>query len=346
MKKVAVIGLFMGNEEVSDGQSIKTRILTEEIVRSYGADNVVCVDTYGWKKHPFHLLWKSVAATKHCQNVIMMTDAGGIRVYPWLLVLSKLGTRCKLHYVVVGGWLVKFLKKHTVLARFLRKFDCIYVETNAMLRGLQAMGFNNLHLMPNFKVLQPLREDELIYSNEPPYKLCIFSRVMREKGIEDAIEAVKEINRSFNQTVYTLDIYGQVDSLQKAWFDNLTTTFTSEIHYRGVVAYDQSVGVLKDYYALLFPTKFYTEGIPGTIIDAYAAGIPVVASEWENVSDMIEPGKTGITYPFDDFNGLKDALISGARSPEVWNEMKRKCLIKAREYLPDKVIGILLNQLI
>lgn len=100
---------------------------------------------------------------------------------------------------------------------------------------------------------------------------------MKEKGIEDAINAVKTVNKEAGRIVYTLDIYGQVDSRQTQWFENLKNTFPDYIKYRGLIDYDKSVDVLKNYCVLLFPTHFYTEGIPGTILDAYAAGIPVIS---------------------------------------------------------------------
>ena len=34
---------------------------------------------------------------------------------------------------------------------------------------------------------------------------------MKEKGIEDAINAVESVNAHFGRTVYTLDIFGQGD---------------------------------------------------------------------------------------------------------------------------------------
>ena len=40
-----------------------------------------------------------------------------------------------------------------------------------------------------------------------PLPLCTFSRVMKEKGIEDAVYAVRTVNEHFGRTVYTLDIY-------------------------------------------------------------------------------------------------------------------------------------------
>ena len=66
--------------------------------------------------------------------------------------------------------------------------------------------------------------------------------------------------------------------------------------------------MLKNYFLLAFPTKFYTEGIPGTILDAYAAGVPVIASKWESFFDVIEEGKTGIGYEFDNQKELEKIL--------------------------------------
>lgn len=131
-------------------------------------------------------------------------------------------------------------------------FDGIYVETNTMRKALEIQGFNNVYVMPNFKDLNILKESELVYPNTEPYSLCTFSRVMKEKGIEDAVNAVKTVNEHFGRTVYTLDIYGQVDSAQTEWFNELENTFPSYIKYGGLVPFDKSVEVLKNYFALLF----------------------------------------------------------------------------------------------
>ena len=55
MKKVTVIGLFCTGKEVSDGQSIKTRIVTQELEKVFGTENVRRIDTHGWKKAPLKL---------------------------------------------------------------------------------------------------------------------------------------------------------------------------------------------------------------------------------------------------------------------------------------------------
>ncbi len=81
--------------------------------------------------------------------------------------------------------------------------------------------------------------------------------------------------------------------------------FPEYIKYKGSVNYDESVETLKNYFALVFPTLFYTEEYLGTIIDAYAAGLPVISSKWESYDDVIEDNITGIGYKF----GSDDALV-------------------------------------
>lgn len=345
MKKVAIIGKFDTVNGISDGQAVKTNILAQEIEQACGAENVIRISTYGWKKAPLRLFGQSILAVWRSENVIFMTDEGGIRVFPWLLRLANIAGRCKLHYAVVGGWLLHFPEKHKILSACLKGFDGIYVETTAMKRGLERHGFQNLQLMPNCKRLRLLQKEDLEMRTAEPHMLCTFSRVMREKGIADAVGAVREVNERYGRAVYTLDIYGQIDPDQKQWFEDLSNSFPSEIRYCGIAEYDRSVEVLKDYYALLFPTGFYTEGVPGTIIDAYAAGVPVISSKWESFSDVVEDGRTGIGYDFSKPEMLRQILMELAASPERMSAMKECCLEKAQAFLPENTLGVLLDAL-
>ena len=167
---------------------------------------------------------------------------------------------------------------------------------------------------------------------------------MKEKGIEDAVNAVKAVNTEAGRTIYTLDIYGQIDSGQIQWFENLKTTFPEYINYKGIVDYDKSVDVLKNYFALLFPTRFYTEGIPGTIIDAYAAGVPIISSKWESFEDIVDDGITGIGYDFQNKKQLVE-LMERIEKEQI-DKMKTNCLSKGKSFLPTNVVGILKSRLI
>ena len=56
---------------------------------------------------------------------------------------------------------------------------------------------------------------------------------------------------------------------------------------------------LVNYDLMLFPTRYYTEGLPGTIIDAYIANLPVIATEWKHAREFIKDGETGFIVRFD-----------------------------------------------
>lgn len=101
--------------------------------------------------------------------------------------------------------------------------------------------------MYNFKELEPLAESDIEYPKSEPYKLCTFSRVMKEKGIEDAINAVESVNAHFGRTVYTLDIFGQIDVEYKERFSQLEKSFPDYISYGGAIEANKSVETLKSY---------------------------------------------------------------------------------------------------
>ena len=346
MKKVAVIGHFAFGRESLDGQTVKTKNVTDALRRAVGEDNVLCFDTHGGVRALLKSFVTVFKALRKSENVIIMPAHNGLKVFGRLLPLfRKLFKNRKIHYSVIGGWLPRVLENKKGLARALKKFDGIYVETGTMKRALEAQGFENVCVMPNFKAIEPVAECDLVYHKMPPYKLCTFSRVMKEKGIEAAINAIDEINLKNGKTVYTLDIYGPIDQNQTEWFEKIRSGFSENIKYCGCVPSEDSVGVLKNYFALLFPTEFYTEGIPGTIIDAYAAGVPVISSRWESFSDMVDDGVTGKGYEFGNAREFTEVLDGSANDPDSLNAMKRACLAKSSEFMPDCAIQILVERL-
>ena len=330
MKRVCIIGHFGHGENLLNGQTVKTKIVTKEIVKELGKKEVSCIDTHGGVKALISAFRHALIALKYHKNIIIMPAENGLRIFAPLLVLLNLLFHRKLHYVVIGGWLPEFLKKRKKLTKALMSFDGIYVETNTMRKALEAQGFNDVYVMPNFKDLNILKESELVYHHTEPYRLCTFSRVMKEKGIEDAVNAVKTVNEHFGRIVYTLDIYGQVDSAQTEWFNELKSTFPLYIKYGEFVPFDKSVEVLKNYFALLFPTYYEGEGFAGTLLDAMAAGVPVIASDWRYNPEIVNE-KTGYVYPVHDNHAFVTTLISVGNNSDLLLSKKSDCLKEAEK---------------
>ena len=100
---------------------------------------------------------------------------------------------------------------------------------------------------------------------------------------------------------------------------------------------------IKDYYALLFPTYWDGEGFPGTIVDAFSAGLPVIATDWNCNAEIIENKKNGILYPNEEIRNLTEAIKWMLNNKDSINELKSNCLISAKKYQPDEYIKKIVN---
>lgn len=112
-----------------------------------------------------------------------------------------------------------------------------------------------------------------------------------------------------------------------------------------MVQLDKSVEVLKIISFQHFQLCFYTEGIPGTILDAYAAGVPVLASKWESFNDVVDDGSTGIGYEFADYKDLKQKIEHIYENPNEIINLKKPCINKAEVIYPHVAIKVLDGEL-
>lgn len=341
MKKAVIIGHFGFGYNYSDGQTIKTQNIYNALTKIYGEEQIKPIDTHGsitsFIKAPFILL----KAFFQFKNIIILPAHRGLRVHaPIIWIYKKFFRNVKVHYAVIGGWLPSLLEKNNSLRRTVKSFDYIFVETNTMKASLESLGIASV-VMPNFKMIKQNSTSSDICFQDEPFPLCTFSRVMKQKGIEDAINAVVSINKEEGKISYSLDIYGPIDPAETEWFEELMAKQSEYIKYMGVVSQDQIVDTLSRYFALLFPTRFYTEGVPGTIIDAYASGLPVVVSKWQSYKDIVEEDVTGFAYEFGNTDEFESILHRILKSPSLINSLRENCRQYANRYNADEAIKIL-----
>lgn len=339
--KVGVVGHFGGTEQFLDGQTVKSKSLTQALKKQCG--NVATVDTYRWKHRFFKFLKDLFLLCKTSRNIIIMPALNGVKIFVPLFVFMRIFFHFRLFYVVIGGWLPELVREKKLLMNCLSKLDGVFVETGGMQKSLYTLGLHNVQVMPNFKEYKKIKNQKQL--PQIPYKLCTFSRVTEQKGIEDAIRAVVSINNKLGRTVYSLDIYGQIEEGYQERFSKILATLPQYIQYAGAIPYDKTSAVLHEYFLLLFPTYYYGEGFAGTILDAYAVGLPVVASDWRYNEEVVEDGKTGLLFPPHDLEKLQSILLEMADNPQKVMEMSQQCLDRVESYKPDKVIQILLNAL-
>ncbi len=336
-KKVGIIGHFGGKETFLDGQTIKTKILEQEL-QVAAKWKIIKVDTYYKKKNPIRLMWQLFACLCACKDVFILVSGNGMRFFfPILYWFAKLfGTR--VYHDLIGSNLSKYIEKYPEFQKYINSFQVNWVETGSIVKALEEVGVTNAEVIPNFKRLNVAEEASLATEFAPPFRFCTFSRVMKEKGIEDAIETVEAINAEAGKTICQLDIYGKIDAGYTQRFEEVMGKVTPAVQYRGVVPFDKSVEAIKDYYALLFPTYWSGEGFAGTIVDALSAGLPVIATDWNCNGEIVEDMVNGILYPNGRFSNLKEAVDWMVKNPAAAAEMKKQCVKSAQRYQPDAYV--------
>jgi len=332
--------ILAGNNNFLDGQTVKTKNIYNELVKKYGEENISKIDTFNWKKHPIYFIRKCRKELRNTENLIILPAHNGVKVFvPFFNFWNKFYHK-KIFYAVVGGWLPELLASKVWLTKEIRKLSKVFVETTKMKEDLSKLAIKNVEILVNFKSIQILNEKDLKYEYSRPLELCTFSRVMKEKGIEDAIDVVKKINEETNEIVYTLDIYGPIDKSYVDRFEKLKNTLPSYIKYAGCVDSEKSVEVLKKYYLLLFPTKFKTEGIPGTIIDALSAGVPVVASKWENYADILVNEENSFLFNMNDLKEFEN-ILKNLKDINKVIEIKNKTLQSITKFKSETAMQVL-----
>lgn len=343
MFEIGICGHFGIGKNLLNGQTVKTKIVTKELEKKLGMKVIKKIDTCDWRKNPFKLFLESFLLIKNCKNVLIFPAHNGIKIFVPLFSVFNFLLKRKLHYIVIGGWLYNYLQEKKYLIKYLKKYKGIYVETKGMKLNLEKLGFENIFIMKNFKKLEQIKIEEKKNYKEPIFKLCTFSRVNKNKGIEDAIQVVNEINKKNERIICSLDIYGEVEKEYKDRFNKLLHSCESYINYRGVIDSELTSRILKNYYLLLFPTRYYTEGIPGTVIDAFSSGLPILFSKWENYMDVLEDPKLSKGYNFLDIIDFEAKLEYLLLNPDIVQKMSFKCFQEAKKYKSGEVIKVLIN---
>ena len=167
-----------------------------------------------------------------------------------------------------------------------------------------------------------------------PVRFCTFSRVAACKGVGDAARAVERL--CVEGLPCTLDVFGPIDPSYRQAFEQALST-CSHVFYRGCAAPERGAEAIAAYDALLFPTSWKAEGVPGTVVDALAAGVPIIAARWPYHDEMLVDGVTGLAYPFGHNELLIDAMRRFMKPTTDVGAMRRACMARAAAYAPQAV---------
>lgn len=331
MEKILFIASIQyGEPPTGGGAQAKNQLLLTHFRKYY---DVKFFDT--WNKGSFMSLLVSlfyiIFYNRKC--VLSISTRGVLSIGG---IIQLLHLKRQIISFIIGGDLGKYVESHLNNVPVLNTLDKVLVEGQYMKEQLNQVGVNNVSVVPNFRSIGKLprkrRNDiELV-------KFVFLGRLIEEKGIKLIVEAALKVYEKYGHK-FSVTFYGTpTKKYSQEYFDTLECNF---ILYGGFLDLKSQEGLekLSEYDVMVFPTYFEGEGFPGVLIDAFKAGLPVIASDFHANPDVISNRNLGILIKKNDIVSLCDAMEDFLENPNKILQMSKAVQKEVHKYDIDEVLS-------
>lgn len=334
--KVLVLGYFGYRTNKLDGQTVKTRNIFSLLNQRIKDVDYFDTEEFKFSKKSIFTLLKKLI---QCKSLIYLPAHGNLKyIFPILFILAQI-IRFRINYFIIGGWLVEYLEHKPVHRIMLKRIHNIFSETLLMKEQLyQKYSFENVSVFPNFRLTTFKPQ---ISNSIPPLKLVFMARINKMKGIDTIFTLADHLKNNYNSHQIIIDFYGQINPNDKIFFESGLKQFNF-INYKGSLQPNEIYSVLSQYDVMLLPTHYYTEGLPGSIIDAYISGIPVIATKWKHAHEFITDKETGFIIPFENGENKLIQIINFLyNNPTTLLTLKKNASIESNKYKAENAWEII-----
>jgi len=172
---------------------------------------------------------------------------------------------------------------------------------------------------------------ELNYNNSELVKILFLGRLGKRKGIYDLIDAAKHL-KSRN---IEIDLFGDgnLEEFKKLIEDN---NLQEKVKIMGWISGEKKDEVLRNSDIFILPS--YSEGLPMSILEAMAVGLPVISTPVGGIPEAVEDGINGFLVKAGDCVELTKKIDLLADDRALREEMGEQGYRIAKEKFDIKII--------
>lgn len=252
------------------------------------------------------LLFKYINILKQVKPDVVLTYTvkpnlyGGmacrIKKIPYICNVTGLGSG------YLNGGVVQNIVKKLSRISFKKANKVFFQNTQDMdlLVGQNIVG-ENYDLLPGSGVnLETYKVLEYPLENQP-ISFNFIARVMKDKGIDEYLEAAKQIKFKYPNVVF--NVIGMID---QPYYEEILNKYQKEniIKYHGFQT--DIIKFIKNCNCIINPS--YTEGMSNVLLEGAACGRPVIASDIPGCSEIINEDVNGYTFEVKNIKSLTDKI--------------------------------------
>ena len=200
---------------------------------------------------------------------------------------------------------------HRWLGTYKSCIDLFLAPTQFVREKFVEHGWDNdkFDVLPHFQTAHDLRHREALSSGP----LLYFGRLSAEKGIDDLLRAMQKLPH--------LHLVVAGEGPQRQELQSLADSLClPNVKFVGQVASAERDSLIAQSRFTVFPTHAY-ETLGKTILESYAEGRAVVATDFGSRRELISHGVTGFLYPPGDVDQLATAIQLLASTPQLAEQM-------------------------
>lgn len=286
-------------------------LLSPAVYHAAWAEGVSVVQTL----HNYRLLCP--AATLYRDGGVCEDCVGKPLAWPAVVHGCYRGSRA------ASGAVATMVATHRLLGTWSRRIDVFIALTEFARSRFVHGGLDEARLAvkPNF-VDVPAPE-----ARRPGGYALFVGRLAPEKGLAVLLDAWRRIGERL-----PLRIVGDGPLASEA---ERATRELPGVRWLGARSREEVLDAMRDAELLVFPSTWY-EGFPVTLAEAFASGLPVLASELGSLAELVENGRTGLTFPPGDAEALADRVVWTLDHPRAVDAMRHAAReTYERRYSPD-----------
>jgi glycosyltransferase involved in cell wall biosynthesis len=201
---------------------------------------------------------------------------------------------------------------HRRMQTWSSKVDCYIALTEFARQKMIAGGLpaDRMRVKPNFVLPDPGAKPGL-----GDYALFV-GRMVKSKGVLATLEAWKQLPG------VPLHIVGDGPCREQIEAEMKSGSVPS-ITYHGRLPRNETLAMMRNARFLIFPSEWY-EGFPVTIAEAFACGVPVVASRLGAMEEVVSDGVTGLHFQPGDGADFRAKVEWAWRHPAEIDDMGRR----------------------
>jgi colanic acid/amylovoran biosynthesis glycosyltransferase len=247
-------------------------------------------------------------------------------------VVSAYGYDVSSFPTAFGGLGLRYIR--TVFDRV----ECVIAMTDDMKHDLEALGCPEAQIRVHYHGINTVRfrYPERAYTVEEPLTIFSCGRFIPKKGHSVLLEALHRVDPQAKRFKVVLVGAGprrpHLQHLVRSYGWENRVSFLGELPHTSTELIDHYRKA--DIFSLpSMAAGGEKEGIPGTIVEAMASGLPVASTEHAGIPAVIESGKHGLLGPEGDVSALAEALDQLIGDPDLRARLGQAAARRAAEEL-------------